>query len=150
MARPSHRPADAVAPGLHLDEPEFAAHLARRLSLAGRLGRRERLVQHRCALLVAPANRMHQRDPERGQRPRQQPWICHPARLRARLTQTRHTRLDSASSHRRAPRLKLTDRGRAITAAGVAPAACSSAARRTRGSGARPSSRRNNTSQALA
>ena len=108
--------------GLHLDEPEFPAHLARRLPFAGRLSRRERLVQHRGALLVAPANGMHQSDPERGQRAGEQPWICYPARLRARLTQTRHTRLDSARSHRRAPRLKLTDRGRSITAARLAPA----------------------------
>ena len=52
------------------DEAELAADLALDLAVAARLRERERLVQHRGALLVAAADRVHERGAERRQRPR--------------------------------------------------------------------------------
>ena len=86
---PQPPPRRRPAPGLHLDEAELAAHLALDLAVAARLGQRERLVQHRRALLVTPANGVHERDAERRQRPRQQRRVADAARLRARLPQAR-------------------------------------------------------------
>ena len=135
---------------LYRHEAELAADLALDLAVAAGLGERERLVQHRRALLVAAANGMHQRSPERRQRARQQRRVADAPRLGTRLPQARHAGLDRAGSHGRAPRVELPHGGRPIAARRALCAPCSSAARRTPGSGARPSSRRNNTSQASA
>ena len=73
-------------------------------------------MQHRRALLVTAANRMHQRSPERRQRARQQRPVTNAARLGTRLPQARHSGLDRAGSHGRAPRVELSQSGRPIAA----------------------------------
>ena len=99
------------ATALDRDEAEHPAGLARDLAVGAGLGQRERLVQDRRALLVTAANGVHQRGPERDQRPRQQRRVTDAPRLRARLPQARDAGLDGAGSQRRAPRLELTESG---------------------------------------
>ena len=53
---------------LRRHEAELAADLALDLTVAAGFGERERLVQHRRALLVTAANRMHQLSPKRRER----------------------------------------------------------------------------------
>ena len=113
-ARASQRPADTPRAAWTGDEAELAADLARDLAVAAGLRERERLVQHRRALLVAAADGVHERDAERRQRPGEQRRVADAARLRARLAQAGDARLDGAGVDRRAARVELPDGGRAV------------------------------------
>ena len=116
-AGPSQPPARRYpATRLYRHEAELAADLALDLAVAAGLGERERLVQHRRALLVTAANGVHQRSPERRQRARQQRRVADAPRLGTRLPQARHAGLDRAGSHGRAPRVELPHGGRPIAA----------------------------------
>ena len=106
------------AAGLQLDEPELAADHARDAVVPAALRERQRLVQHRRALLVAAADGVDERGAERRQRLREQRRVADAARLRARLAQARDARLDGAGVERRAARLELPDGRGAVAAAG--------------------------------
>ena len=97
-------------------EAKLAAGLALDLTVAAGLGERERLVQHRRALLVTSANGMHQRSAQRRQRACQQRRVAYASCLGTRLSQARHSGLDRTGSHSRAPRVELPQGGGAIAA----------------------------------
>ena len=101
--------------GLHRDEPELPARLAGRLALTTRLRERQRLVQHRGALLVATAKEVHERRAESRERPCEERRVADRARLRGRLAQARDAGLDGARGDRRAARLQLPLRRRPVT-----------------------------------
>ena len=103
-----------AAPGLGRHISELAADHARDLAVAAGLRQRERVVQHRGALLVAAAHGMHQRLPERRLRAREQRGVADPARLPTRLSEARDPGLDRAGRHGRAPGVELTQRGRPV------------------------------------
>jgi hypothetical protein len=62
----------SAAPGLNLDETQFAASRHGDGRIADLLGEVQRLVEHRCCFAIAPANRMHQRITQCQERPRMQ------------------------------------------------------------------------------
>ena len=113
-ARISQRPAETLAARLDLDVAELAAHLRGDVDLAVLLGQRERLVQHRGALLVAAADGVDHRHAERGERAGQQRRIADRARLGDAVAQAGQPRLDRAGVERGAPGLELPERRRAV------------------------------------
>ena len=100
---------------MNIDVPKLAAHARRDSAVADLLGDRECLDKYRSSLLVASADRVHQRCAQSGESTCQKRAVTARARLRARHPQTLDPRLRSTRRKCREPRIELPASYRSVT-----------------------------------